>query len=154
MANPNGNTLLGCFFECKISKLGHMRMYYPVLRMILKKNANITLVPGKILRVNGVHTIYPAAQRFNFVIISAALFPVNKKVELHLCSVNMSIIVHHHGFGSAAIHNGKQIQHPNWVLHTLFVHPFILSIHFKSTNTPTEKSSLQQAKNTHQCGGK
>lgn len=90
----------------------------------------------------------------DLVIICPALRPMNKKIKLYLCTVHMPVVIHHHGFRAAAIHNGKQIQYADRLLLHILIHFFILSIHFKRNNTPAAKFSLQQAKNTHQCGGK
>ena len=45
-------------------------------------------------------------QRFNFIIIVGPEVPVNKEIKLHLGTINVAVVVHDHGFQTAAAHVG------------------------------------------------
>ena len=154
MTDTHGNPLPLRLTKRKIPKLGHVGVDDLIFGVRLEKCAQLTLILRKVLRVNGAHAVYPAAEGFYLVVVCSTLLPMHEKVKLNFRSVDMPIIIHHHGLGTASVHDGKHVQHPNRLLRQILTHHFILFIHIKSRKTPAEKFSLQQAKNTHQCGGK
>lgn len=58
-----------------------------------------------------------AAQRFNFLFWNASGISIHQKIELHFVAVDMAVVVHHHGFDTAAEHLPHDLGYSNrhWI---------------------------------------
>ncbi|VUX38141.1 Uncharacterised protein [Bifidobacterium pseudocatenulatum] len=58
-----------------------------------------------------------AAQRFDFFFRNAGRIGIHQKVELHLAAVDMTVVVHHHGFDTTAKHFSHDLGYANrhWI---------------------------------------
>lgn len=58
-----------------------------------------------------------AAQRFNFLFWNASGISIHQKIKLHFVAVDMAVVVHHHGFDTAAEHLPHDLGYSNrhWI---------------------------------------
>lgn len=57
--------------------------------------------------------INPAAQRLDFFIIIRFKIPMDQKIELDVIPVNVTVVIHYHGFQPATAHVSHDMQNAN-----------------------------------------
>ena len=103
-----------------------MRVNDFILWMISIKISNDSSVPPRLPGLNRGHPVNSSPQCLDFIVICSLLLSMDHKVKLNFCTVQFSVIIHHHGFCSATVHDCKQIQNPYWLCfnHESSPHPF------------------------------
>lgn len=59
---------------------------------------------------------YATTQSGDLLFRNARGILVDKEIELHFATVDMTVVVHHHGLNTAANHFADNLSHANWFL--------------------------------------
>ena len=66
------------------------------------------------------YTEYTATQRDDFLFGNTCGILINKEIELHLTTVDMTVVVHYHGLNTAANHFANNLSYANRLLPNIF----------------------------------
>ena len=111
MCDADGNTLLRRYPQREIAAFLKIRMDNLVFRMLLEESTEFTLVPSEILRVHRAHAVDASAQRLDLILIGRMVIAIDQKIISDLLAVEMTKVIHHHGFGTTTVHNRVEYQY-------------------------------------------
>ena len=63
------------------------------------------------------YLIYIPPHSFNLLCNIDSIIIMNDKIKLHLCPINMFIIIHNHTLYTTASYNSNNLQYPNSFIH-------------------------------------
>ena len=78
-----------------------------VIGMFIKEFDYLFLIFSECKRMQWHHAVNSTTQCFDFIIISSSFFSMYHEIELYFCTIDVSVIVHHHGFGTTSVHDGE-----------------------------------------------
>ena len=112
VCNSHWNPALLCALQSHRTQAVLMHMNDPIFRMGLKKALQISAI-SRAPRDQPGHRIDSSAHAPDFRVIVRLKIPVNQKIKLYLCSVDMPVIIHQHGLQPPASHISHYLQYPD-----------------------------------------
>lgn len=96
-----------------------------VFRMLIEKMADLLPVLVESEGIERHETVDPPTQSFYLVFIGSSLLAMHCEIKLHSTTVDIAVVVHHHGLSSSSIEDGEKHEHSKrsllrFCLHDLF----------------------------------
>ena len=103
--DANGNALFSGYPQRKVAALLKIRMDNPVFRMLLEEGLEFALIPSEVLGIHRAHAVNVPAQRLDLILIGRTVIAVDQKIVGDFLTVEVTKVIHHHGFGATSVHD-------------------------------------------------